>query len=435
MIYYVGQFIAFICMEIILLFSLGEKPCKKNNISLLLFPVLPILANHVVYNLFGDFIKNILFVLFYFFLPAVFFKILTKKKFFHICCAVLIAYMSGQLGWFAGELALRGSSSFTVSAIIYALVSVLFAVSLILSLRKYQLPFFNGSIQKTVEFASIPFLFFVFKYFTVLFPGFFYSDNQLTTQIMPTLISLFYFGYSIIYAKEISIEKKNIGALTHESIIALSNAVELNDFYTSGHSRRVAEYSKEIASRMNLSPFSVQEIYYAALLHDVGKIGIDNNIINKNGKLSEVEYKVMKNHPSMGFRLLTQMSKNTEYKRLSAGALSHHERYDGTGYPYGIAGEEIPLVARIIAVADTYDAMTSYRSYRDPLPQEKARAEIEKGLGTQFDPKVGKIMLQIIKEDKDYRLRQFSISENEENRLSETINETDSPETAFLEEL
>jgi len=177
---------------------------------------------------------------------------------------------------------------------------------------------------------------------------------------------------------------------------------------------RVADYSSQIARRMGLSEFEITEIYYAGLLHDVGKIGIDNNIINKNGRLTDVEYQVMKNHPKMGFKMLDGMSQKTEFKNLASGALSHHEHYDGSGYPSGIKGDEIPLSARIIAIADAYDAMTSYRSYRDALPQAEVRAEIEKGLGTQFDKEIGKIMLQMIDEDKNYEMCEPKVFDFEE---------------------
>lgn len=410
---YLGQYINVLCASILFLFLLDEKPQKKYFISVplisLFLPLILFLKDNIfeVTMVGGDrVIKIISFIAFV--IPAIVaYKFITKKPILHIIVAFFCGYMSRQLAWFLSEITLRFSGSFFLFTTVNIILSVLVTVVLIFTLKNYQLPLFNGSTGKTIVFAIIPFLFFVFDIFTKLYPQYFHSDYQLPSQIMPTVISVYYFCFLILYSREISIEKKQIGSLTKESVIALSNAVELNDFYTSGHSRRVAEYSKEIATRLGMTSFAITEIYYAGLLHDVGKIGIDDNIINKNGKLTDIEYKVMKNHPSMGFRLLTQMSKNTEFKELASGALSHHERYDGKGYPYGTAAEEIPLIARIIAVADAYDAMTSYRSYRDPLPQNEVRTEIEKGLGTQFDANIGKIMLQMIDEDKKYKMRQF----------------------------
>ena len=138
------------------------------------------------------------------------------------------------------------------------------------------------------------------------------------------------------------------------------------------------------------------------LLHDVGKIGVPDEVINKPGRLTDEEFACIKKHPAIGYKILSNIK---EMPELSAGARFHHERYGGNGYPEGISGLDIPEVARIIAVADAYDAMTSNRSYRGVLPQEKVRDEIEKGKGTQFDPQFADIMLEMIDEDQEYRMR------------------------------
>ena len=138
------------------------------------------------------------------------------------------------------------------------------------------------------------------------------------------------------------------------------------------------------------------------LLHDIGKIGVPDAVINKPGRLTDEEYDIIKKHPVMGATILENIK---EKRELAIGARSHHEKYGG-GYPDGIKGEEISEQARIIAVADAYDAMTSYRSYRDPMPQEKVRSKIEKGKGTQFDPQFADIMLEMMNEDKKYDLRE-----------------------------
>lgn len=189
-----------------------------------------------------------------------------------------------------------------------------------------------------------------------------------------------------------------------QTVLALSEAVDAKDRYTSGHSKRVAEYSKLIAERMGKSRQEQEMIYRAGLLHDVGKIRIPVNIINKPGRLTDEEYDLIKIHPVTGYHILREIP---EHNDMAAAAKYHHERYDGKGYPNGLAGENIPEMARILAVADSYDAMTSNRSYRKALPQDVVRNEIEKGKGTQFDPGIADIMLQMIDEDKEYTLRQI----------------------------
>lgn len=191
--------------------------------------------------------------------------------------------------------------------------------------------------------------------------------------------------------------------ISMQIVKALSGAIDAKDTYTNGHSIRVADYSREIAGRAGLPKQLQNDIYMIGLLHDVGKIGIPDAIINKPAKLTEEEYSIIQKHPVLGAVILGNIA---EFPRLSTGARWHHERYDGKGYPDGISGEDIPVEARIIAVADAYDAMSSRRSYRDVLPQEKVYAEVKKGKGTQFDPVFAEIMLTMIEEDKDYQMRE-----------------------------
>lgn len=183
----------------------------------------------------------------------------------------------------------------------------------------------------------------------------------------------------------------------------LARTIDAKDRYTNGHSQRVAKYALALAERMGKTEEEQKNIYYAALLHDVGKIRIPDTIINKPAKLTDEEFEYIKLHPVAGYYILRDIHENT---LIAQGAKWHHERYDGKGYPNGLAGEDIPEVARIIGVADTYDAMTSNRSYREQMSQEKVRSEIERGKGTQFDPKIADIMLQMIDEDREYQLRQ-----------------------------
>lgn len=195
---------------------------------------------------------------------------------------------------------------------------------------------------------------------------------------------------------------KKIRSLSEQVISALASAIDAKDSYTNGHSTRVAVYSKEIAKRLGKSPEEQQMIHDIALLHDVGKVGIPLTILNKPGKLTEEEFNEIKSHTEKGYEILKTISIMPE---LSIGARWHHERYDGKGYPDGKAGEDIPEIARMICVADCYDAMSSDRSYRMAMEQNVVRREIEGGMGTQFDPDIARIMLQMIDEDKEYRLR------------------------------
>lgn len=202
---------------------------------------------------------------------------------------------------------------------------------------------------------------------------------------------------------EVERKTQEIEGLSLHVVHSLADAIDAKDAYTKGHSGRVADYSREIAKRFGYSAERQEEIYMMGLLHDVGKIGVPDEVINKPGKLTDEEFAKIKTHPGRGARILENIK---EMPKLATGARWHHERYDGRGYPDGLAGENIPEEARIIAVADAYDAMTSHRSYRDVIPQDVVKGELEKGSGTQFDPKFAAIMLEIIKEDVDYKLRE-----------------------------
>lgn len=191
--------------------------------------------------------------------------------------------------------------------------------------------------------------------------------------------------------------------LMERSMMALSNAIEAKDSWTSGHSKRVAAYAKQIAKRMGKSEEYQRNIFHAGLLHDIGKIRIPEKIISKNGKLSLMEFEYLKLHPVLSFSMLNGISEDGQ---IEAATKYHHEHYDGTGYPEGLSGKAIPEFARILAVADTYDAMTSNRSFRTLFPQQFVRAEIEYQMGKQFDPEIAQIMLDMIDDDKNFDLRQ-----------------------------
>ena len=196
---------------------------------------------------------------------------------------------------------------------------------------------------------------------------------------------------------------------------SLATAIDAKDTYTNGHSVRVAEYSKEIAKRFGYDEERQDAIFMMGLLHDVGKIGIPDSVINKPSRLTDEEFDLIKTHPAVGARILSSIKK---MPRLSDGARWHHERYDGKGYPDKLAGDQIPEEARMIAVADAYDAMTSNRSYRRSLSQETVRGELEKGKGSQFDPVFADIMIGMIDEDTEFRMRDC-IPDSEEDEKQE----------------
>lgn len=177
---------------------------------------------------------------------------------------------------------------------------------------------------------------------------------------------------------------------------SLAAAIDTKDIYTRGHSGRVADYARKIAQKVGYSELRQEEVYMMGLLHDVGKIGVPNSIINKDTKLTDEEFAVIKKHPGMGAQILENIKEDPE---LTIAARYHHERFDGRGYPDGISGFDIPEAARIIAVADAYDAMSSDRSYRKRLPDERIIGELTDGKGTQFDPKFADVMISIIKEE------------------------------------
>ena len=233
--------------------------------------------------------------------------------------------------------------------------------------------------------------------------GTLYLFNKLASNISP-------------FAEFTSEELRLISSFTHQIAIAIENhrlyadihdifldyiksiaaALDARDAYTHGHSRRVAEFSIGIGKELGLSEGELEFLELSATIHDIGKIGIGESVLNKPGKLTDEEFKIIQSHVVKGSKILEPMSR---LRVLMPGVRHHHEKYDGTGYPDGLKGDEIHLVARIISVADTYDAMTSSRIYRNGLPKEVAFKEIEKGAGTQFDPKLAISFLNFMKKN------------------------------------
>lgn len=180
-----------------------------------------------------------------------------------------------------------------------------------------------------------------------------------------------------------------------QNIQAILNTLKLMHANEERHSIDVGRYSVEIGKRMGLSESNLELLRMIANLHDIGKVGIDQDILNKPGKLTDEEFAIIKRHPEIGYRLLSDVP---EYREIAYDILSHHERFDGKGYPNGLVGTNIPLRARIVSVADAYDAMTSDRPYRKALSKEVAIEELKKNSGTQFDPEIVDCFLEVLKE-------------------------------------
>ena len=222
---------------------------------------------------------------------------------------------------------------------------------------------------------------------------------------------------------KISVEKKTQEArerrerlerLSLQMTYTLAETIDAKDHYTSGHSARVARYSKMLAQKKGLSPEKCQQIFMMGILHDIGKVGVPSRIINKPDRLTDQEFAQMKAHPTIGSSILEKVYLLPE---LKTGARWHHERVDGRGYPDGLTGDKIPLEAKIIAVADAYDAMTSSRSYRKPMEQKAVREQIVNGMGTQFDAEIADLMVELIDEDKRYILHEYkSLKEQEDEQ-------------------
>ncbi|MFC2061950.1 HD domain-containing phosphohydrolase [Elusimicrobiota bacterium] len=200
--------------------------------------------------------------------------------------------------------------------------------------------------------------------------------------------------------RDITERKKAMESLkraTFETMEALARMVEMNDPYTAGHSMKVAGYSMEISNGLALDEEQKKVMYIASVLHDIGKVGVPGNVLNKPTKLTHAERLMLEHHPVIGAKTIANISSFKEAVKI---ILHHHERWDGKGYPDRLKGENIPLLSRILAVADSFEAMISERPYHAPMSGAKAFAELKKGAGTQWDPKVVEIFLNIKKKSK-----------------------------------
>lgn len=195
------------------------------------------------------------------------------------------------------------------------------------------------------------------------------------------------------YMKRLDDSTEQLKKVTFQSITTIANTIDAKDEYTKGHSQRVSEYSYELAKEIGLSESEAEKIKSIALLHDIGKIGVPDSVLNKPGKLSNEEFNIMKQHPVVGAEILKDIN---IVENLDIGAKYHHERFDGKGYPDGLTGEDIPFIARVISVADAYDAMSSNRVYRKRFSDNKILEELQKSKGTQFDPDIADGFIRLL---------------------------------------
>jgi putative nucleotidyltransferase with HDIG domain len=177
-----------------------------------------------------------------------------------------------------------------------------------------------------------------------------------------------------------------------QTVISLANAMDARDSYTGDHSQRMAEMAEQIGGAVGLKPDEVENLRWAAILHDIGKIGVPDQILNKDGPLTKEEWSIMKEHPEMGAQIVAPVS---YLSKVSPLIRAHHERFDGTGYPYGLEGNDIPLGARILSVVDAYTAIRDKRIYSDSHTHEEAVAELRRNSGTQFDPEIVDVFCKI----------------------------------------
>lgn len=335
-------------------------------------------------------------------LPWLLCYIIDRKKpgWKHLCNFIVVGYFMMYL-----FVMLTGSTSMVFSFILPLL-------SLLVLYHHPKLILFTGVASVLVN------LFFIFQNYTM---GLLDMSNSKDAEIQIALIVLCFSGsyiasklydditvQNVEYLHKLNTANNDLQNMSLQTITTIVNLIDAKDSYTEGHSRRVSAYSVSLARELGFSGRELEDLRKVALLHDIGKVGVSDLVLNKPGRLTTEEFAAMKLHTVIGSDIIKSV---TTIPSLYTGVRNHHERYDGNGYPDGLSGENIPFNARIIAVADAYDAMTSTRVYRKLLPNERVMAELERGAGTQFDPVVAGKLIEMIKAG---RLENLSpdISEN-----------------------
>lgn len=218
----------------------------------------------------------------------------------------------------------------------------------------------------------------------------------LMTLLSQGVVVVLVYSILALRTRQLRLRQQQDEQVILETMHTIANFIDAKDRYTNGHSFRVCEYSVRLARKMNLSEDDVRKIGYAGLMHDCGKMGIADSILLKPAPLTDEEFEILKQHTVYGGNILQNM---TTIKGIREAALYHHERYDGKGYPEGLKGDEIPFYARLIGVADSYDAMSSDRCYRKGLPKDVILKELKKNTGTQFDPDIVIHMIHMLEND------------------------------------
>lgn len=217
-------------------------------------------------------------------------------------------------------------------------------------------------------------------------------------NLTAVLIRLIIYLIVTFLAADVTQQYHEIKRSKTELTLALANTLDSRDPYTAGHSENVANYALMIAKEMDLSKKQCDAIYIGGLLHDIGKIGLPEAILTKPTRLTADEFEFIKLHPTIGYEMIKHISSYNQNGILDM-VLYHHERFDGKGYPQGLKGKEIPIVARIMSIADSFDAMTSKRVYNDVMEFEKVILEIEQNMGTQYDPEIAEVFISILKRE------------------------------------
>lgn len=246
-----------------------------------------------------------------------------------------------------------------------------------------------------------------------------YGISTLFPMVAAFTIMSFVFHQYYDSVNKLKQKVEEVETFNHKFLTVMAASIDARDRYTSGHSQRVAHWGREIAKEIGLPAKKVDEVYFGGILHDIGKIGIEDEILNKKGKLTPEEYDKIKQHTVIGYEIIKQAGM---FHELLPAIRSHHERIDGKGYPDGLVGEEIPLVARILAVSDAFDAMVADRPYRKGLPVSQALQEIERGAGTQFDEELAQHFIAIVNRLSSEELDRIISQENKsQEQLQEVL--------------
>lgn len=281
----------------------------------------------------------------------------------------------------------------------------------------------NEQIEKIVDIYTRNIIIMVFVIITVVLTGLYFVVNRLFISPLKLLLKKneeTRSGEAISLVKEEKMPRSEMGIImksrnemlntintlyNEQALETLREAVDAKDEYTEGHSRRVGKIGMLLGRKMKLSDEKCEELEYAGLLHDVGKIGVDDSILTKDGKLTDEEFEEIKAHPVRGEKIIQFGSISDQ---VLEGVRHHHEEYDGSGYPDGLESNDIPLYGRILAVADAMDAMLSNRHYRNALEYNEVESELRDNKGTQFDPDIAEIALDIIEPENRDVLPKFN---------------------------